>query len=206
MLKDYLNKMFGKNLEKQFNELLYLLSEKPQNPILKYYSEYEEYMEKAYFEGDINEEQYKKMRRLSYGTEHSAGLDLPIWDERLVNGEWSTDGTYVLQPMEQKTFKTGVYLEIPPGHYGQLDSRSSTSKKKLDLLCHTLDADFRGNIRVAVINLNTEPVEIKNGDYLFQVIIKPYTKVVPQRVESPYHLGDTERGEGGFGSTDEKFK
>lgn len=205
MFKDYLNKMFGKNFEKEFMETLQLLDEKPKNPVMKYYSEYEEYMERAYFEGDISEEEYKKMRRLSYGTEHSAGLDLPIWDERLVNGEWSYNGRYILQPMEHKIFKTGVYMKIPEGCYGELDTRSSTSKKKLDLLCHTIDADYIGNIKVSVINLNTEPVEIKNGDYLFQIIIKPYVKVNPSRVESPDHLGDTERGAGGFGSTDKKF-
>lgn len=145
-----------------------------------------------------------------YGTEDSAGLDLPIWDARLVPGyeegkeytrEEMLEGSYVLQPMEQLTVKTGIYMAIPKGHYGQLDTRSSTSKIRLDLLCRTIDADFRGNIRLALINLNTVPVTIRNGQSVAQIIIKEYKKVKPVKVSSPLDLPETDRGEGGFGST-----
>lgn len=140
-----------------------------------------------------------------YGTEDSAGLDLPIWDERLKNGYLSWDGEYTLQPMEALTVKTGVYMSIPEGHYGQLDTRSSTSKIKLDLLCHTIDSDYRGNIRLALINLNTVPVTIKNGQSLAQIIIKKYEKVEPVKFESYDEFLEnskqTPRGDKGFGST-----
>lgn len=155
------------------------------------------------FSRENNELQYYSESGLpiEYGTSGSAGLDLPIWDERLTNGEWSEDGTLTLQPGEAKTVKTGVYMKIPNGYYGQLDTRSSTSKIKLILLCHTIDSDFVGNIRLALFNLNSEPVTIKNGQYLAQIIIKPYEIVKPKMVNSPDSLEKTERGDGGFGST-----
>jgi len=139
--------------------------------------------------------------KLVYGTKHSAGLDLPIWDERLANGEWSEDGTLMLWPMEQKTVKTGIYMQIPEGHYGHLDTRSSTSKIRLDLLCHTIDSDYRGNIRLALINLNTEPVVIKNGQSLAQIIIKKHEQPDLIELSSTEELEQTERGDKGFGST-----
>lgn len=141
---------------------------------------------------------------LNYHHEDDAGLDLPIWDDKLTNGELSTDGTFVLHPQQSIMLKTGVHLAIPKGHYGLLDSRSGTSKLKLDLLCRTIDSSFRGNLRVAFVNTGTEPVTITNGSELFQIVIKEYTKVQPAS-----HLtyeqfiqcaGDTERGADGFGS------
>jgi dUTP pyrophosphatase len=131
----------------------------------------------------------------------AAGLDLPLWDDRMVNGEWSDNGEITLQPMEQKTIKTGVYMAIPEGYYGQLDTRSSTSKIRLDLLCHTIDSDYRGNIRLALINLNTEPVTLKNGQSIAQIIIKKHETVETEKVSSPDALPATVRGGGGFGST-----
>lgn len=161
-----------------------------------------------------------------YGTEDSAGLDLPLWDARITerykeakaqglseeelaklekeisaSKEEMENATITLQPMESFTMKTGVYMAIPKGFYGQLDTRSSTSKIKLDLLCHTIDADFRGNIRLAIMNLNTEPVTLKNGQSIAQIIIKKYEKVEPLKVNSVDALGETERADGGFGST-----
>lgn len=159
-----------------------------------------------------------------YGTEDSAGLDLPLWDARLtkryqiakeiglseealdvllasITQEEIAEGEITLEPMGQFTVKTGVYMAIPKGHYGSLDTRSSTSKIRQDLLCHTIDADFRGNIRLAVINLNTVPVTLKNGQSIAQIIIQKYEKVEPIKVNSPEELEVTERGEGGFGST-----
>lgn len=140
-----------------------------------------------------------------YGTDGSAGLDLPIWDDRLTNGEWAENGEITLQPMDALTVKTGVYLAIPKGFYGDLDTRSSTSKIKLDLLCHTIDNDYRGNIRLALINLNTVPVTIKNGQSICQIIIKKYEKVNTKGYEDLEtfmdRYGDTERKDNGFGHT-----
>ncbi len=142
--------------------------------------------------------------RVEYHHDGDAGLDLPIYDARLENGEISSGGSIRLGSLGSVTLKTGVHLAIPEGHFGFLDSRSGTSKKRLDLLCRTIDSPFRGNIRVAIINLNTEPVTISNGDELFQIVIMPYTKVTPIRHGSYEQFiqfsGMTERGEDGFGS------
>lgn len=145
---------------------------------------------------------------VKYHHDGDAGLDLPIWDEKLTNGELSTDGTYLLKAGESITLKTGIYMAIPEGHYGLLDSRSGTSKKKLDLLCRIIDSPFRGNIRVAIINLNKEDVLIRNGDELFQIVVQEYKKVKPVHFDSLEafleYAGNTERGADGFGSKERK--
>lgn len=135
---------------------------------------------------------------LFYGHDGDAGLDLPIWDDR-----YPEEITF--QPGEAITLKTGVYMKIPEGNFGLLDTRSSTSKIKLDLLCRTIDEPYTGNIRLALINLNEKPVTIKQGQCVAQIIIKPYTKVEPipaQDLEDFKEIvGDTTRGDKGFGST-----
>ncbi|WAB24985.1 dUTPase [Lysinibacillus phage vB_LfM_LysYB1] len=165
-----------------------------------------------------------------YGTAGSAGLDLPLWDARITHKyveaaiagateeeldsleaklvqdkEYMETQSVTLQPMGQLTIKTGIYVGIPEGYYGSLDTRSSTSKIRQDLLCHTIDEDFRGNMRLAVINLHEIPVTLKMGQSIAQLIIQKYEKVEPKGHKS---LGEflasvaaTERGEGGFGST-----
>lgn len=155
-------------------------------PVIPYYCEVPDYEMKFAKDGD-------------------AGYDLPIWDDRLNNGEWGENGEITLQPMESKTIKTGVYMGIPNGKYGDLDSRSGTSKAKLILLCHTIDSPYIGNIRLAILNLNTEPVTIKNGQSLFQIVIKDYTEAFTYRCKSKEDfldiVGETSRGSKGFGST-----
>jgi dUTP pyrophosphatase len=153
---------------------------------------------------------------LKHSHEGDAGYNLPIWDERLNNGELSEDGSYTLRPMEALTLKTGVHIAFPYGKkvpsnipvksYGQLDTRSGTSKAKLLLLCHTIDAPFRGNIRLALINLNIEPVTISNGMEIAQIIPHPFEIFFEPLKCSTYEeflkvAGDTARGTGGFNST-----
>ncbi|AYP68620.1 deoxyuridine 5'-triphosphate nucleotidohydrolase [Exiguobacterium phage vB_EalM-132] len=145
---------------------------------------------------------------LDYHHEDDAGLDLPIWDEKLTNGELSETGEFILGVGESVMLKTGIHLAIPKGHYGLLDSRSSTSKLRLDLLCRTIDSSYRGDIRVAFTNHNTVPVTIKNGEELFQIIIKQYSTAEPIPLNSLEAFlgfaGNTERGEEGFGSKERK--
>lgn len=167
---------------------------------------------------------------LFYGHNGDAGLDLPLWDARLtdqykkaVNDEYSEayleklekhisansrdmeGASITLAPMESLTIKTGVYMKIPNGNFGFLDTRSSTSKIKLDLLCRTIDEPYTGNIRLALINLNEKPVTVKQGQCVAQIIIKPYTKVKPDEFlnleKFLLHVGETTRGDKGFGST-----
>lgn len=167
---------------------------------------------------------------LFYGHQGDAGLDLPIWDARftkeykqaeaegqsddclkelekelILNNEAMNASKITLNPGEALTVKTGVYMKIPKGHFGMLDTRSSTSKIRLDLLCRTIDEPYTGNIRLALINLNDKPVIIKQGQCLAQIIIKEYTKVTPKNsinLESFLDIaGETTRGDKGFGST-----
>lgn len=128
-----------------------------------------------------------------YGTPHSAGLDLPYYDTE--NEEiW-------IHPGDRAKLPTGVHCEIPEGHYGEIATRSSTSKRKLIPLCHVIDSDFRGNIHMMLTNVGTEPVLVKRGEYICQLIVKKYEKVTPCAVDSVEYLSNTDRGENGFGST-----
>lgn len=149
-------------------------------------------------------------KELNYHHEEDAGIDLPIWDEKLNNGEISSTGYVDLEPQQSLTLKTGVYLGMEPGHYGFLDSRSGTSKLKLDLLCRIIDNPFRGNIKVAFTNNGDETVRISNGDELFQIIIQKYTKANPLKCgsleEFLSNAGETARGSDGFGSKERNRK
>jgi len=135
---------------------------------------------------------------LRYGHDGDAGLDLPIWDDRY--GKEIT-----IMPGDSITVRTGVYLSIPVGNYGLLDTRSSTSKIKLDLLCRTIDNPYRGNIHLSLINLNDVPVTVKQGQCVAQIIIQEYTKVDPipaTDIEDFLIIaGVTSRGDKGYGST-----
>ena len=149
-------------------------------------------------------------KKLAYHHADDAGIDLPIWDDKLVNGEISDTGYVDLGPQESVTLKTGIHLGIEKGHYGFLDSRSSTSKLKLDLLCRIIDSPFRGNIRVAFTNTGFETVRIHNGAELFQIVIQEYSKANLSQCHSLEEFmelaGETTRGAEGFGSKERNRK
>lgn len=128
-----------------------------------------------------------------HGTEDGAGLDLPFYDKDIEE--------VTLMPGQRTMLKTGIYLEIPQGYYGELDSRSSTSKLNLLLMCRTIDADYRGNIRLVFINVGTEPITVHRGDYLGQIIIQKYEKMKLTKLKSKKDLSQTVRGVESFGST-----
>lgn len=127
----------------------------------------------------------------SYGTEHSAGLDLHC----------KTDNDIVIKPKETVKIHTGLKVEIPEGYFGAVYPRSSTGVKKQLMLANTIgviDSDYRGELMIFFYNYGDNEQVIKNGDRLAQLIIQPYLKC--QIVESD-NLSDSQRGEGGFGST-----
>jgi dUTP pyrophosphatase len=128
-----------------------------------------------------------------YGTDDSAGIDLPYYDPEV--------SMIIVEPGDRVALPTGIHMKIPDGNYGEIDTRSSTSKRLLVPLCRTIDSDYVGNIHVVLANVGTKPQVIKRGDYLAQIIVKPYTKVKPHQVDSKEELGTTPRGESGFGST-----
>lgn len=129
-----------------------------------------------------------------YATLHSAGVDLCAWLEEPL----------VLAPGARALVPTGISVAIPSGYEGQVRPRSGLALKKGITVLNapgTIDADYRGEIGVVLINLGQEPVEIYSGDRIAQLIIARYERFDWQEVDQ---LDTTMRGEGGFGHTGEK--
>src|SRR4051812_37742071 len=124
-------------------------------------------------------------------TEFSAGVDL-LAD---VDGEW------VLAPMERRAVPTGLALELPPGFEGQVRPRSGLALKNgLTVLNSpgTIDADYRGEIKVILVNLSTDVFTINDGERIAQMVIAKHEQAEWISVEE---LIETQRGQGGFGHT-----
>ena len=133
----------------------------------------------------------KSGRVPAYATNGSSGLDLFAFLPEAVE----------LAPMEIKLIPTGLILEIPEGCEGQVRARSGLALKHGITLINsvgTIDSDYRGELKVPLINLGGEPFTINDGDRIAQLIITKYERV---DVEITDELDDTERGEGGFGHT-----
>ena len=129
-----------------------------------------------------------------YETTGSAGIDLHA----------NIDSEILLKPMDRALVKTGLFMALPEGCEAQIRPRSGLAYKKgLTVLNSpgTIDADYRGEIGVILINLSEEPYIIKDGERIAQMVIAPYTRAELINVEV---LSSTERGSGGFGSTGEK--
>jgi dUTP pyrophosphatase len=127
----------------------------------------------------------------AYETEGSAGMDLRA----------RIDEPIVLAPMQRTLVPTGVFIELPPGYEAQVRSRSGLSVKS-GIACvngvGTIDSDYRGELKVPMINLSEEEYAIHDGDRVAQMIVAKYERV---EWEETTRLGETERGAGGFGHT-----
>ena len=126
-----------------------------------------------------------------YATEFSAGMDLYAF----------LDNPLIIKPMERVLVPTGIYIELPEGYEAQIRPRSGLAIKHGITVLNTpgtIDADYRGEIKVILINLSDKPFEIKSGDRICQMVFKKYEKAELVQVET---LDETERGEGGFGHT-----
>lgn len=126
-----------------------------------------------------------------YQSLHAAGLDLTADLEEPV----------VLEPGRRALIPTGIAIELPIGYEAQLRPRSGLAIQKGIALVNspgTIDADYRGEIKIILINLGEEPVELKRGDRIAQMVVAPVTHVV---IEEVGELGATERSVNGFGST-----
>jgi len=129
----------------------------------------------------------------AYETPDSAGVDLRA----------ALDRPVVLAPGERRLIPTGLRVEIPPGYEGQVRPRSGLALKRgLTLLNApgTIDADYRGEIGVILINLSDEAQRIGPGDRIAQMVFAPVVRAELVEVE---RLTDSQRGSGGFGSTGE---
>lgn len=126
-----------------------------------------------------------------YATAEAAGMDLRANLETAVT----------LQPMERTLIPTGLFMELPSGYEAQVRPRSGLAiKQGLTLLNTpgTIDADYRGEIKVIMINLSTEPQTIQHGDRIAQMVIAPFVQATLTEVGE---LNETARGAGGFGHT-----
>ncbi|MDR2101196.1 MAG: dUTP diphosphatase [Treponema sp.] len=126
-----------------------------------------------------------------YETEGAAGLDLKaLLPEKLV-----------IPPGGRARIPTGLIMEIPRGYEGQVRPRSGLAARQGITVLNspgTIDADYRGEVEIILINLGDEPVAFNNGDRIAQLVIAPVSRVL---VREDGLLSETKRGEGGFGST-----
>lgn len=126
-----------------------------------------------------------------YATDASSGVDLCAFMEEPV----------VLKPFERFLVPTGIFIDIPEGYEAEVRPRSGIAIKYGVTVLNTpgtIDADYRGEVKVILINLGAEPFTINNGDRIAQMVFKNVARVDWKIVES---LTETARGEGGFGST-----
>jgi len=134
----------------------------------------------------------------------NADLELPRYQSELAAGmdlRADLDAELTLKPLERALVATGLSLEIPPGFEGQVRPRSGLAAKQgLTVLNApgTIDADYRGEVKVLLVNLSSEIVGLKRGDRIAQLVVAPVTRATLVEVVS---LSETARGSAGFGST-----
>jgi dUTP pyrophosphatase len=127
----------------------------------------------------------------AYETELSAGMDMRA----------NIDEPITLGPLERALVPTGLYIALPPGFEAQVRPRSGLAAKQGITVLNspgTVDADYRGEIKVILVNLSNEKVQIHDGDRVAQLVIARHEQTVWQLTET---LDETSRGTGGFGST-----
>jgi dUTP pyrophosphatase len=127
----------------------------------------------------------------SYATPGSAGMDIRA----------SLPETVILQPLERRLITTGLFIELPEGFEAQIRPRSGLSLKQ-GITClnspGTVDSDYRGELKIILINLSNVPQAINNGDRIAQMVIAKTEKAALVQVQE---LNESVRGEGGFGHT-----
>ena len=126
-----------------------------------------------------------------YATSGSAGMDLKA----------NTTESIVLGPLERQMIPTGLYIALPEGYEAQVRPRSGLAAKYGVTVANspgTVDADYRGEIKVILINLSNEKFVVNPGDRIAQMVVARYERVEWNEVAT---LDETERGEGGFGHT-----
>ena len=136
----------------------------------------------------VNKSKYKLPQ---YSTEASAGMDLRA----------NLKNPIILKPLERTIIKTGIYIQLPTGYEAQIRPRSGLALKKGITVLNspgTIDADYRGEVGVILINLSSEQFIIEDGERIAQMVVAKYEQA--EWVEAEV-LEETSRGAGGFGST-----
>ena len=135
---------------------------------------------------------------------HAAGLDLPEYATEGAAGadlRAAVSDPVVIETSRRLAVETGLVLEIPDGFEGQVRPRSGLALRSGLTVVNapgTIDSDYRGEVKVLMVNLGDQPVTINRGDRIAQLIIAPVTRA---RFTEAAELGSSQRGEGGFGST-----
>jgi len=135
---------------------------------------------------------------------HGEGLDLPAYETPLSAGmdlRAALTEAVLLQPMQRMAIPTGLAMAIPAGFEGQVRPRSGLALKKGLTVANapgTIDADYRGELKVLLVNLGADAIELTRGMRIAQLVICPVAQAI---IASVPHLDDTNRGTGGFGST-----
>lgn len=127
----------------------------------------------------------------AYETEQSAGMDLRA----------NIDDPITLGPLERAVVPTGLFIALPPGFEAQVRPRSGMAAKQGITVLNspgTVDADYRGEIKVILVNLSNETVHLQDGDRVAQLVIARHEQAIWKVTDV---LGETARGAGGFGST-----
>lgn len=127
----------------------------------------------------------------AYETEGSSGMDLRAFIENVI----------MLEPLERRLIPTGLFIELPKGYEAQVRPRSGLAIKQ-GITClnspGTVDADYRGELKVVLINLSNEPQALHPGDRVAQMVVQKVEKVTLVQV---HEISSTTRGDGGFGHT-----
>ena len=126
-----------------------------------------------------------------YETKYSAGMDLRAFIPEPV----------LINPLERVLIPTGLYIELPGGFEAQIRPRSGLAVKKGVTVLNTpgtIDSDYRGEIRIILVNLSSEPFTVSNGDRIAQMVISQFSTI---QWEPTGELSETKRGSGGFGHT-----
>ena len=129
-----------------------------------------------------------------YGTANSAGMDIRA----------NLDEAVVLKPLERKLIPTGLFMELPEGYEAQIRPRSGLAIKKGISVLNTpgtIDADYRGEIGIILVNLSNETFVVEHGERICQMVIKKVEHITWNQVDT---LQNSERGAGGFGHTGTK--
>ena len=127
----------------------------------------------------------------AYQSDHAAGIDLMA----------DIAGPIEMAPRERRAIQTGIAIEIPQGYEGQVRPRSGRALREGLALINspgTIDADYRGEVKVLLVNLGEQPIVIKPGDRIAQLIVSPVVRADIVEVEE---LAPSTRGPGGFGHT-----
>ena len=134
---------------------------------------------------------YKGEGKLEYATPQSAGLDLRA----------NNDEPIELKPLERRLIPTGLFLALPVGYEAQIRPRSGLALKKGITVFNspgTVDADYRGEVGVILINMSNEPFVVEKGERIAQMVIARHEQAELVYVDA---LDETERGDGGYGHT-----